>query len=648
MAATAVQTNGVNIPAPDLNGAQIADSIDFTTKYEAERDKRLGKGLGQYVELSKSKEFGRLLEDPWVEAGTPVPEILPDGGHTKFLIIGTGYGGILLAVHLIKSGFSSSDIVFVDPAGGFGGTWYWNRYPGLMCDIEAYVYMPMLEEMDYMPKHKYAAGEELRHYANKIVEKYGLQDAAMFQSETKNMDWDAAKQVWQVEIEQMPKGGQRSNINVTADFVMLANGVLNNAKLPNTLGGDTFRGDMFHTARWNYGVTGGSPAKPELTKLKDKRVGIIGTGATAVQIVPQLAKWAKHLTVFQRTASAVNVRGNRETNVATWKTEVASHPGWQKERNMNFFKFVGNTDPKPKVDMVSDGWTGMPSFSALIGSPAYDVGVQNVGDHVARMHALDFPHSEKVRRRAMQVVKDEKTAKDLQAWYPGWCKRPCFHDEYLQAFNQPNVKLVHTDGKGVDRVTPNGVQFNGIDYDVDVLIWATGFSGAGIGTVASRASVNLTGSGGQTMDEKFAEQGFSTLHGVVSRSFPNFFWQGIQQAAASPNQTFLLEALSKHISYIIATASKKSGSRPIIQPSLDGEEEWSSRIVAGAATFASIAGCTPSYMNNEGESRGMSIGEQMKAARGSVWSKGIADFVDVIEAWQAEDKLAGLEVKSAA
>lgn len=148
-------------------------------------------------------------------------------------------------------------------------------------------------------------------------------------------------------------------------------------------------------------------------------------GATAVQIVPQLAKWAKHLTVFQRTASAVNVRGNRETNVATWKTEVASHPGWQKERNMNFFKFVGNTDPKPKVDMVSDGWTGMPSFSALIGSPAYDVGVQNVGDHVARMHALDFPHSEKVRRRAMQVVKDEKTAKDLQAWYPGWCKRPC-------------------------------------------------------------------------------------------------------------------------------------------------------------------------------------------------------------------------------
>ncbi|EME46139.1 hypothetical protein DOTSEDRAFT_60823 [Dothistroma septosporum NZE10] len=522
-AAAAVESKRVNVPAPDLNGAQIADFVECTKRYEQERDKRLGKGLDQ------------LLEDPWIEAGTPVPDVLPEGGHSMFLITGAGFGGIIFAI-----------LFFVDPAGGFGGTWYWNRYPGLMCDVEAYIYMPMLEEMDYMPKHKYASGEELRLYTNKIVASCCLHDSAMFQSKTKSMTWDSVKEARRVDIDQTPKRGQTSHITVTAGFVILAHGLLNNAKLPSTLGGDSFRGEMFHTARWDYEVTGGSPAQPELTELKDKKVGIIGTGAAEVQIVPQLAKWAKHLTVFQRTPSAVN-------------TEIATQPGWHQERILNFCKFVCNDDPQPGVDMISDGGSGMASYTALIGSPAYDVNMQNVGDHIARLHALDFPHSEKVRQGAMHVV------------------------------------------------TQNGVQFRGIDYDVDVLIRATGFFAPSAGTIASRAGINAIGPGGQTLDGKTAAEGVTTLHGVVSNGFPNFFMAGPSQVGESPDQMFNLRVLFQHVAYIIAAASRK-----------------------------------------EGEGSGPSVEEQMKAAKGSIWPKGIADVVDVVEAWEADGQLAALDVRSAA
>lgn len=307
--------------------------------------------------------------------------------------------------------------------------------------------MPLLEEMQYMPKHKYAGGEELREYAERICSKYSLFERAMFQSKATKMSWDEVRQEWKIEITQNPKGLESSKISVSADFVILASGILDNAKLPDATGIEDFQGDMFHTARWQYDVTGGGPGNPEMTSLRDKRVGIIGTGrwrdpdrvddlteshvgATAIQVVPRLAEHSKELYVFQRTPSSVAVRGNRDTDPLDWTSNVANKPGWQRERNMNYFAFVGNAEPKPAVDLIKDGWTSMPSFSALIAGPSYSVTPENAADHVSKMYALDQPIQGRVRKRAADIVKDPKTASKLQAWYAGWCKRPCVSSTY--------------------------------------------------------------------------------------------------------------------------------------------------------------------------------------------------------------------------
>ncbi|KAF2215974.1 hypothetical protein CERZMDRAFT_34840 [Cercospora zeae-maydis SCOH1-5] len=631
------------MPAPDGNGQAVPNDHDYIQKYALEREKRLGRGgTAQYID-SKSAKLKKLLEDPWIATGTPIQQVVQDGGHRKIAIVGAGYGGILFAVALIKKGFSTEDILIVDPAGGFGGTWYWNRYPGLMCDVESYIYMPMLEEMDYMPKNKYASGEELRKYAESICQKYGLSRTAMFQSTVQKADWDKKCNQWKLEVVQSPKGGSESRLRINADFVVLANGLLNNAKIPNTAGASDFRGHTFHTARWDYEVTGGSSASPEMSRLQDKKVAIIGTGATAVQVVPQLAKWSKKLYVFQRTPSAVDVRNNRETDPIEWKTKIATTPGWQLDRNLNFCSFVSNASPKPQVDLVDDGWTSAPAFSALIGGPSYNVNMTNVGQHLAMLNALDTPRAARVRARAAGIVQDPYTAEKLQAWYPTWCKRPCFHDEYLPSFNRENVELVDTDGRGVTRITENGVNFDGKDYEVDVLIWSTGFTSPGIGTAASRAGIELSGRDGKSLDDH-TRSGLSTLHGVTSREFPNLFWPGPQQSGTAPNQIFVLEILSAHIAYIISEASERASGSPIVQPTQEAQQAWAMTCLAGSATFAAVTGCTPGYINAEGETDQRSMEEKMTAARLAPWCRGIADFANVIEKWRADGKMEGLEV----
>ncbi|TKA62739.1 hypothetical protein B0A55_09042, partial [Friedmanniomyces simplex] len=395
MAEEIVDAVGVNVPAQDLNGPQVAASFNYMDRYGEERDKRLGTGVRQYIDPSKSDQYKHFLEDPWVEKGTPFNRPVEANSHIKTIIVGGGFGGLLFAVRMIQKGFSVDDILIVEPAGGFGGTWYWNRYPGLMCDTESYIYLPLLEEMGYMPTRKYASGSEIRKYAESIATK----------------DWKTV-------IVEKGKGTPKVEVSVCADYVLFASGVLANAKLPQVEGFDTFKGHSFHTARWDYAYTGGSPEEPDLTKLKDKRVAYIGTGATAIQSVPHLAKWSKELYIFQRTPSAVDRRDNRDTDPAKWKSEVATGEGWQRERSRNFHAFIGNAPEKPAVDLVDDEWTKMWSYSALCGSPR-TVTMDGLGEYVKSLHEIDYPRSDRVRKRCEKSVRDQATAKALQAWYPG-------------------------------------------------------------------------------------------------------------------------------------------------------------------------------------------------------------------------------------
>ena len=209
----------------DVNGPQVVASLNFMDRYGEERSKRLKpEGMNQYIDLRTSDRYSNVIEDPWIEPHTAINTPVPDGGHCKVLIVGAGFGGILFAVRLLQAGFSPEDLVILDPAGGFGGTWYWNRYPGLMCDVESYCYLPLLEEMSYMPKRRYASGVEIRQYVESICSKYRLHGRAMFQSSTKEMKWDQSGNEWVVKIMKKPKGGQESEHTIRANFVELAPG----------------------------------------------------------------------------------------------------------------------------------------------------------------------------------------------------------------------------------------------------------------------------------------------------------------------------------------------------------------------------------------------------------------------------------------
>lgn len=287
-------------------------------RYDEERKKRWRPdGLFQYTNYEDS---------------SPQNENIPgDAGYrsisatkVRVLIVGAGFGGLLFAVRLLQSGFvQANEIMFVDAAGGFGGTWWWNRYPGLACDIESYIYMPLLEETNYMPSQKYASGQELKDHAHRIAKRWQLSDRGWFNATVDEMIWNDQDGEWTSKITHT---GQLLRY-VRSEFVLLATGLLHAPKIPRLNGLDQYEGKVFHTSRWDYDYTGGTPANPELTLLDGKTVGFIGTGASAVQAVPHLAQWAKKLIVFQRTPSAVDSRNNCPPDLALREWIKQTGPG---------------------------------------------------------------------------------------------------------------------------------------------------------------------------------------------------------------------------------------------------------------------------------------------------------------------------------
>ncbi|KIY03293.1 uncharacterized protein Z520_01760 [Fonsecaea multimorphosa CBS 102226] len=637
-------------------------------KYAAERDKRLrSDGNAQYLNLIESDRFKHLEQDPWVDHATLNAQEPPmtDGSSCKIFILGAGYSGLVYAARLIEAGFAAEDIRLADRAGGFGGTWYWNRYPGLMCDIESYIYLPLLEETGYMPKHKYSYGPELLEHAERVAAQFDLTDKALFRTTVERMQWDAVQRRWLVSMTQ-DRGPDQAPLElaVQAQFVITAPGILNHPKVPKIPGLDEFQGHTFHTARWDYNYTGGSPTDPALTGLKEKKVGIIGTGATAIQAVPELARWAKELYVFQRTPARVDVRGQTATDAALWTGKIASKAGWQLARRRNFNAALARVlVVGEEEDLVADGWCATPSAASSLGSPLKGIiSPDKVAEHVAEVYALDQERSEKVRARVAAIVRDPDTAEKLKPWYPAWCKRPGFHDEYLAAFNRPNVHLVDTDGRGVERINRTGVVVaNGAgkqQYDIDLLLLSTGYRApaAHNGSPAAAAKVDIIGRDGRSLEEKYLARGVSTLHGISSHGFPNLFFFGASQAASAFNLVFMTDVQAQHVAYILAEAMRRqqrqqrhdSDDAVVVEVTEEAEEEWAAEVVKRAAWFAVMVGCTPSWLNGEGAASIKSVDgdvrEQVKKARAAPWGEGIRSYEDVLQRWREEGSLKGITI----
>jgi cation diffusion facilitator CzcD-associated flavoprotein CzcO len=591
------------------------DVDTLRAKYREERAKRLrDDGNEQYVEMRGALE--RFDADPFAPADTSRP---PLTDHVDVMIVGGGFSGLLAGARLRGEGVER--IRIIDNGADVGGTWYWNQYPGVQCDIESYIYLPLLEELGYLPKEKYSYGPEIHEHTRRIANHFGLLDDAVFSTQVTDATWDEAARCWVIETDH----GDR----MTAQWLVMATGPLSRPKLPGIPGIpgiETFRGRAFHTSRWDYAYTGGD-THGGLTKLADKRVGIIGTGATAVQCVPHLGEWAEHLFVFQRTPSSVDVRGNRPTD-PEWAASLA--PGWQRERMENFGIIV--TGGRQDVDMVSDGWTQI--FGSLSGLADHSGSGQSPEEIAARVELADFVKMEQIRTRVDELVHDPATAEALKPWYRQFCKRPCFHDDYLVTFNRPNVTLVDTKGLGVERITEHGVVVDGAEYEVDCLIFATGFE---VGTeYTRRAGCELHGRDGLTLSEKWGRR-VATYHGLFSRGFPNCLFMGGIQSGVSPNFTELYEEQSRHVAYVVGR-TRRAG-MTVVEPSAAAEESWIETIARSNAARASFQHeCTPGYYNNEG-----------RPGEGPGWfggnyGGGAQAFFTLLRTWRERDDLDGLEV----
>jgi len=589
------------------------DAKAMREKYRLEREKRLRDDANeQYIEMSG--EYADFIDDPYSEPGFSREPLERD---VNVVLIGGGFGGLQAGARLREVGVE--DICIVEKGGDFGGTWYWNRYPGAQCDVESYIYMPLLEELNYIPTQKYARGAEILAHSQAIGRHYNLYENALFQTQVTETRWDATINRWIVSTDR--------GDTLRARFIAMANGPLSKPKLPGIPGIEDFSGHSFHTSRWDYDYTGGD-ADGGLDRLAGKRIALIGTGATALQCVPHLGEAAGHLYVFQRTPSGVDVRNNAQTDME-WTESLK--PGWQRQRMENFNALICGV-PQAE-DLVNDGWTDLigKMIRVFRESRRQDLDGKAISEI---MEAVNFEKMNEIRARVDELIGDPVTAESLKPYYRMFCKRPCFHDEYLQTFNRDNVTLVDTEGQGVERITESGLVVDGVEYEVDCIIYSTGYE---VGTsYASRTGYEIHGEGGQSLSEKW-EDGARTLHGMFVHGFPNCFIMSQTQGGFTVNYPHMLDELSTHIAHVIRHAQDHDIER--IEATESAESQWVQTILDKGMNGGALGGedCTPSFYNNEGKPND-------RIRQGMPYGDGPIAFFSLLKAWREEGKFDGLEL----
>ncbi|GAB1258553.1 NAD(P)/FAD-dependent oxidoreductase [Aurantivibrio plasticivorans] len=555
-------------------GYGVVDNADYKTLPEASREKLFDEAAqAHYFDYKSSREgaadyvraegdLARFVED--VHSGDPVPRDALDD-ECEIMVVGAGFSGLMLWHKLQSEGFT--DVRICEKGGDVGGTWYWNRYPGIACDVEAYSYLPLLEEMDYIPSMKFASGYEIYSYCQKIAEKFKFYDRCLFHTVVEKTQWDEEKKRWRIET-------NRGDV-MHARHLILANGILTTPKLARIEGMDTFKGHAFHTSAWNYNVD-----------LAGKDVGVIGTGATAVQLVPELAKVAKSVTVFQRTPSTVDVRDQRETTpeeVEEWSKD----PHWARDRRARFSKITtGRTALQGNDDYLS-------GKVSEIKKPKKHVAELTKEEIVQKQLQGNYRLMEQIRGRVDSVVKDPKTAEILKPYYTYGCKRPTFHDEYLPAFNLPQVKLVDVAPHGVSRINERGVVHGDTEYPLDIIAYATGFQ-----WMASATFENIYDAKGQSLMDKWRTGGTRTFLGVHSHGFPNLFiMAGPQGGGGKFNFTETCDEHGDYIVWLLKTLRDRGVKT--VDVTTDIENDYASHCRTADEASRPLRDCA-SYYNGEG------------------------------------------------
>ncbi len=595
--------------------AQEIDHEALRRRYRSERDKRLrSDGSAQYIE--PTGRFAPWLEDRYAER----PERGSRHVDVEVAVIGAGFAGLATGGMLVEAGID--DFLILDGAGGVGGVWYWNRYPGAMCDTAAMVYLPLLEETGTVPSMKYVFAPEIHAHAERMASRWDLLRRCLLSTQVRRLEWLEPSRRWHISTD---RGDE-----IRARYVTMATGPLHRPKLPGIPGLEDFAGPCFHTARWDYTVTGGDPSGAPLTGLRDRRVGIIGTGATAVQVVPAVARDAGELYVFQRTPSAIDVRDNRPIDTG-WFADLA--PGWQSEWLSNFA--VLQTGGDAEVDLVQDGWTDISKRIWARIRQDLDGRPLTMDDVRLAYEASDDEKMEEIRARVDAVVEDPATAALLKPWYRQLCKRPCFHDEYLQAFNRHNVHLVDTDGRGVSRIDPTGCWVGETHVDLDLLIVASGFE---VGTdIARRCGFETVGRGGRTLSEYWSD-GMRSLHGMHVAGFPNLFVIGPQQQAnLISNITHNQVEAARTIATVLAAARDRGAT--LVEVSPEAEAAWIAPMTEPGRLLGGDPECTPGYYNNEGGPIG-----RREILNSAGYPDGAPAYFAYIDRWRRSGQFSGLDI----
>jgi cyclohexanone monooxygenase len=611
-------------PTPtDVPPPEQVDIPALRERYRQERTRRVRtEGQRQYVSPADHFAHETYERDPHMPV-TPRDSVVED---LDVAVLGGGWCGVLAGHHLRKMGVDNFRIL--EHGGDFGGVWYWNRYPGLSCDNDAYCYLPLLEETGFLPSKKFADGFEIREYLQSIARRFQLYRGALFHTAVTSLRWDEEIQRWRIATD---RGDE-----LRARFVIMANGLLNVPKLPGIPGIHAFKGEMFHTARWDYQYTGGDQKNPELTKLADKRVAIVGTGATAVQAIPFLGKYAQQLYVLQRTASTVDERRNEPTDPA-WAASLK--PGWQRERQINFQHAAMQTLSPGEPDLICDIWT---EINRNLAVQFEREGWPSSGEeYMAKREVMDYQVMERLRARVDAIVQDKRAAEILKPWYRYLCKRPASNDDYYPTFNRPNVTIFDVSStRGVEAMTEKGFIHDGVEYEIDCMIFASGFEVTS--DLDRRWGIEvIEGRDGRSIYDHWARE-FRTFHGMMTHGFPNQFFTGFIQGGVNASTTETFNQQGKHIAFIIAEALKRGAA--VVEPALAAQNAYVEHVRATAIDTSAFAReCTPSYFNNEGEEVVTETGEKkLRSYLGETYGPGFYAFEQLLEDWRARGDLAGL------
>ncbi len=464
------------------------------------------------------------------------------------IIIGAGISGLYQLHRLRELGLS----VRVYEAGdGVGGTWYWNRYPGARFDSESYSYgysfsEELLQEWDW--KEHFSGQPENERYLNYVADKFDLRGDIELNATVAAATYDQRANLWEVKFE--------SGARARARFLIMAVGILSAQHIPDFEGIDSFKGESFHTSRW----------PKEKIDFTGKRVGVIGTGATAVQLITEIAKEVGHLTVFQRTPNYCAPLRNSLIDADAQAKIKASYPEIFRRTNETAAAFIHDSDPRSMFEVTPEERLAV--FEKIWAQPGFSKWLANFRDLMTDPQANEI-FAEFVRNKIRARVKDPIVAEKLVPKdYPFGSKRVPLESGYYEVYNRDNVTLVDIKSNPIEQILPNAVRSGGKDYEVDALVLATGFDAM----TGSVAKIDIRGRDGQTLNQKWAE-GPRTYLGLMSAGFPNLF---IITGPGSPSVlSNMIVSIEQHVDWIAdCVAYMRDRNLAAMEAKKDAEDTW--------------------------------------------------------------------------